>query len=137
MTGLKLVIDTNVFITIIGRHSPYRWIFDRILSGEFILCISNEILLEYNEILERKTSVEVAENITQLLSIYPYVQHIAIYYKWNLMANDPDDNKYIDCAVSANAFCIVSNDNHFDILKGIEFPQVDIYRLNEFEHLIK
>ena len=48
----RIVVDTNVLVAIIGRKSPFRWIFDRILSGDFILCLSNEILTEYAEILE-------------------------------------------------------------------------------------
>ncbi len=53
--GAKVVIDTNVFITILGRQSPNRWIFDKIHKGEFQLCVSHEILLEYEEILSQKT----------------------------------------------------------------------------------
>lgn len=33
-TALKLVIDTNIFIAIIGRKSPFRWIFDCIINGK-------------------------------------------------------------------------------------------------------
>ncbi|MCF8361713.1 MAG: PIN domain-containing protein [Prolixibacteraceae bacterium] len=55
--GTKIVIDTNVFITIIGKKSPNRWILDKIICGDFILCISSEILLEYEEVLNRKTNI--------------------------------------------------------------------------------
>ncbi len=49
---IKIVLDTNILIAIIGTKSPFRWIFDKIIAGKFILCISNEILFEYQEILE-------------------------------------------------------------------------------------
>jgi predicted nucleic acid-binding protein len=53
-TGVKLVLDTNILIAIIGRKSPYRWIFDEIIDGGLILCVSNEIILEYKEILQKR-----------------------------------------------------------------------------------
>jgi putative PIN family toxin of toxin-antitoxin system len=78
-TALKVVIDTNIFITTIGKKSPFRWIFDAIMDGRIILCVSNSILLEYREILERKNGTEVAENILNFLSVYPYVEKYEIY----------------------------------------------------------
>ncbi|GJM32061.1 MAG: hypothetical protein DHS20C18_10620 [Saprospiraceae bacterium] len=60
---MKIVLDTNVFIACIGKASPYRWTFNGIIDGRFTLCISNEILIEYQEILCRKTTPEIAENV--------------------------------------------------------------------------
>ena len=72
-TEHRVVVDTNVFITILGRKSPNRWIFDKIISGEFRLCISNEIVLEYEELLAVKTNKEVSRNVIDFLLISPYV----------------------------------------------------------------
>lgn len=132
-TALKIVIDTNVFIAIIGKSSPHRWIFDKILSGKFQLCISNDILFEYQEILTVKTTKEISQNVTDFLVIHPSVSTIDVYYKWNLITADFDDNKFIDCAISANAHCIVSNDKHFQEVNKIDFPKVLIMTLSEFE----
>ena len=44
----------------------------------------------------------------------------------NLIQLDSDDNKFVDCCITANAQYIVSNDRHFDILKHIEFPHVNV-----------
>jgi putative PIN family toxin of toxin-antitoxin system len=63
-TALRLVIDTNIFIAIIGKKSPFRWIFDCLIQGKIALCISNEILFEYRKILAQKTNEQVAENVT-------------------------------------------------------------------------
>ena len=41
--------------------------------------------------------------------------------------------KYVDCAVAANAICLVSNDVHFKILKTLTFPVVTLLTLLEFE----
>jgi uncharacterized protein len=65
--AVRIVLDTNVVVSMIGRSAPNRWIFDKILAGEFVLCISNEIMLEYEEVLATKTTVAVASNFTDFI----------------------------------------------------------------------
>ena len=43
----------------------------------------------------------------------PYTSFLTPYYKFNLIKSDPDDNKFVDCAVIANAKFIVTEDRHF------------------------
>ncbi len=131
--GVKVVIDTNVFITILGRQSPKRWIFDKICKGEFLLCVSQEILLEYEEILSQKMNENIARNVINFLLTSPQVQLINVFYHWQIISEDPDDNKFIDCSVSSNAYCLVSNDKHFNIARNIDFPKILILNLEEFE----
>ena len=131
-TVLRIVLDTNILIAIIGRKSPFRWIFDQIISGQLILCVSNEILLEYQEILAIKTSQEVADNLSHFLAIHPFVVKTEIFYQFHLISEDEDDNKFVDCAIAANAVCLVSNDKHFNVLKTIKFPKVNLLTLPEF-----
>lgn len=86
----------------IGRSAPNRWIFDKILSGEFVLCVSNEIMLEYEEVLAAKTTIEVASNFIDFLTTFPSVEQIHIFFQWRLIKNDPDDDKFVDCAFPYN-----------------------------------
>ncbi len=58
------------------------------------------------------------------------------YFRFNLIETDKDDNKFVDCAIAANASFIVSEDSHFRILKDIPFPQVNVIRLSQFMHLL-
>ena len=132
-TGAKVVIDTNIFIAILGRKSPYRWIFDKIRNGELQLCVSSDILWEYEEILVQKTNKNVARNVIDFLLISPNVHFVDVFYYWQLIEADPDDNKFIDCAVASGADCIASNDKHFNVLKTIDFPKLTILSLKEFE----
>lgn len=136
-SGLKVVIDTNVFITIVSKKSPHRWIFDRILKGEFILCISNEILLEYQEVFSSSTNAQVAQNIVDFLVVHPSVNLTWVHFNWDLIKNDFDDNKFVDCAVSSDAYCILTNDKHFNEVKEISFPKVKILSLTEFAKKFK
>ena len=68
-TEVKVVIDTNIFITIIGRKSPDRWIFDKIRNGKLQLCVSSEVFFEYEEILIQKINKEVARNVIDFLLV--------------------------------------------------------------------
>lgn len=134
---LKIVLDTNILIAIIGRKSPYRWVFDRIIQGDIELCVSTEILLEYREILERKTNSIVAENIINFISIHPATQKTKVYFNFNLIDSDPNDNKFVDCLIASNAEFIVSNDRHFEALKEIDSPKVNVVSMDEFESQFK
>ena len=60
------------------------------------------------------------------------VQIIRVYYNWRLIVKDPDDNKFVDCAISGNAKYIVTNDHHFKILKDVNFPKINIINAADF-----
>ncbi len=135
-TALRIVIDTNILIAIIGKKSPYRWIFDAIVKGEIALCVTTEILYEYQEILALKNGNEVAENVINLITILPKTEKIGIFFNFNLIL-DGDDNKFADCAIASNAICLVSNDSHFKVLKFIPFPKVNLLTLEDFEEKYK
>jgi len=137
ITALKVVLDTNILIAVIGRKSPFRWIFDCIIQGRIILCVSNEILFEYQEILAKKTSLDVAENVVNFITVNPFTKKTDIYFNFELISEDADDNKFVDCAIASNAVCLVSNDKHFQVLKTIDFPKVKVLELQEFEEKYK
>lgn len=54
------------------------------------------------------------------------------HFRFNLIQQDPDDNKFVDCAIASNAKYIVTEDHHFDILKHISFPRVEVITLKDF-----
>jgi len=64
------------------------------------------------------------------------MEQIIPYYKWDLISSDPDDNKFADCALNAGADLIVSNDKHFNILKGIDFPKINVVDIDTFKKII-
>ena len=132
---MQVVIDTNVFINTIGIKSPYRWLFDEIISNRLHLCISNEIFFEYWEILEQQTNNTVADNIANFLVTIPSVKLITPFLRWNLIVTDSDDDKFVDCAISAGAECIITHDTHFNILKNIPFPSVKVFTPEEFKEV--
>lgn len=96
------------------------------------LCVSNEILEEYVKILQRLTDNETAEYVVKTILNSPFTELITPFYHFNLITADPDDNKFVDCAISANAHYIVTNDHHYDVLKYIAFPKVNIVDIQHF-----
>jgi len=134
---MKIVLDTNVLLMSLPKLSPYRPIFDKLISGEYELVITESIFQEYKEIIGQKTTKEISENLSELFKQLKNVQLIKVYYHWNLIELDPDDNKFVDCAIATNAKFLVSNDKHFNILKNIDFPKVDLINADTFLTEIK
>ena len=87
---------------------------------------------EYIEILQKLVGLETAEYIVKTIINSPFVLQIDPYYHFHLITADPDDNKFVDCAIAAEAKCIISNDHHYDILKHIDFPKVICINLREY-----
>jgi putative PIN family toxin of toxin-antitoxin system len=127
-----VVIDTNCLLQIIARKSPYRPIWDAFLAGKYQLCVSNDILDEYQEILGQQITPSVAENVALLILNKPNVILVDPHFHMELIAADPDDNKFVDCAFAAGADYLVSEDSHFKVLEKIAFPQLNLVTLDGF-----
>ena len=127
-----IVLDTNCLLVCIANSSKFHSVWTAFLNEEFRLCVSNEIMTEYEEILARKTSPAFAEMIVHIILNSENVVFVNPSYRFGLITADLDDNKFVDCAIIANADYIVSQDTHFDILKTINFPKVSVIRIEEF-----
>lgn len=132
----KIVLDTNCLLMSLPKISPYRIIWDEFLEGKLVLCVTSEIVDEYLEIIGQKTTADIASNVVSVILSQKNVEFITPYYKMHLIQADEDDNKFVDCAFTAGASCIVSNDSHFKILNEINFPKIYVLRINEFRDLI-
>ena len=133
---LKVVIDTNVLLVSISSFSKYHWLFRLITEKKIELCITNEILFEYEEIIEKHLNEETAKSVTKLLLELDNVYQTNIYFKYNLIKADLDDNKFVDCFLAANCDYIITNDKHFNILKSIDFPKIACLNLEAFNEMI-
>ena len=131
---MKIALDTNVLLVSISSKSKFRPILDAFIKEEYTLCVTTDILLEYEEIIKRHMGDKFAEAVLQLIENAPNVEWITKYYKWNLIDADPDDNKFVDCAVACDAKYLVSDDKHFRVLKQVEFPKVEVISAEEFNN---
>lgn len=133
---MKVVIDSNVLIAIIGKLSRLRPIWNAFISGRMQLVISEGVLKEYKEILHQHSAIGVPKLIMEILRESPDVILQHIYYNWNAITTDPDDNQFFDIAVAANVDFLVTNDNHFNEAKKRLFPKVNIISSEEFLTII-
>ena len=128
----NIVLDTNCLLRMISRHSPYYPVWKAFLKGQYCLCVSNDIISEYREVISRVASPVVADGVVEAILNNPYCLRFDPHFHFNLIHQDPDDNKFVDCAIIANAEYIVTEDKHFDVLKQIDFPRVEIVTLDYF-----
>jgi predicted nucleic acid-binding protein len=75
---------------------------------------------------------ETAELFLSALEILPNLEFIHKYYFWQLIPKDEDDEKFVDCAIAANADFLVTNDRHFNVLKKLPFPSIKVLNETEF-----
>lgn len=136
MQNNKIVLDTNCLLVSISKYGEAYPVWRGFLKGQYILCVSTEILEEYEEIIARMTTPDIAKNVIDTILKRKNVERINPYYHWNLIKADADDNKFVDCAFAAQASFIVSDDSHFEELRNITFPRLLVLKLKEFIELL-
>ena len=127
-----IVLDTNCLLQSISQRSKYYKVWESFLLGKYTLCVSNEILEEYEEIIASHTSALAAKITIETILRANNVIRVDAQYRFGLIELDVDDNKFVDCAIVANADFIVTEDSHFNILKSTPFPHIEVKRLCSF-----
>ena len=128
----NIVLDTNCLLICIPTKSKFHAVWNAFLNEEIALCVSNEILNEYEEVLALKTSPQFSKLVIHKILNNNNTILVSPYFRFGFITTDPDDNKFVDCAIASNADFIVSQDAHFYILKNIDFPKVNVIRIEEF-----
>lgn len=113
MSKIRVVLDSNVYISafLFGGHP--RSILEKIISGQIIGMVSAAILDEVQEVLQRPkfglTDATVMALISELQELCTVVMSTKAV---RAIADDPDDNRILECAFAAEADVIVSGDAH-------------------------
>ena len=115
------VLDTNSLIMSLSSRNKYSYIWDAFVTGRYTLCVTNEILTEYEEVISRNINQRVARIVLSYFMLLPNVKFVDPHYSFGLIHADFDD-----------ARCIVTQDHHFDVLSTIDFPKVDVIDIDEF-----
>ena len=131
-----VVIDTNCLLASIPPQSNYYWLYIAFKEQRFEWLISNEIMTEYEEKITDKYSEKTANLVLSILSVAQNVIFNEPYFKWNLIEEDPDDNKFADLTIAGNADYLITNDKHFNLLKKINFPKINVVTIDEFKKII-
>ena len=82
---MKVVLDTNVLTVAIARRSQFYPIWQGLRNGRFELLVTTDMLEEYEEIIGRDLSLELANAVLETLESLPNISYIQKYYYWNLI----------------------------------------------------
>src|ERR1700750_1860873 len=133
MSKLRLVLDTNIFLVSLAPNFKYHWIYQSLIQNKYDLVVSNEILTEYQEQITLRYGIESTNASLDFLLLLPNVILTNPSFLWQLVENDKDDNKFVDCYIASQCDYIISNDRHIHQIKGNVFPQIAVLRYDEFE----
>ncbi|MBA4852932.1 putative toxin-antitoxin system toxin component, PIN family [Emticicia sp. BO119] len=136
---MKVVIDTQILLRSIPKLAPEKIIYHAFDKKEFTWVLSNEILTEYAELVSKWYGVQTMSFVLSLLLESENHQLFEPSYKWQLVEDDPDDNKFVDCAIGANADYLVTDDKHIRKLLKREhpFPPIEIVSFAEFKQILE
>ena len=121
---MKVVFDTNVLIANALKDGFTREIFKLAINGTIDLLTSEPILSELEEKLKIKFSWEEPMIRQYIDTIREISQIIEPTEKIDIIKNDPEDNKILECAVAGKADLIVSSDS--DLIKLKNFQRIGI-----------
>ena len=116
---IKVVVDTNVFVSSFFGGNPKK-IIDLWKSGKVKLCLSGKIVDEYIEVLKR-LGLKDKKELEELLSLFSRSFNIIFTTDTpvlDIVKDDPDDNKFIECAVALKCPYIISGDKHLKDIKN-------------------
>lgn len=128
---LKVVIDTNVFISSFFGGIP-REIINYWKNGKITLCLFQKIIEEYIEVLN-KLGLKDKNEIQNLIKLFAESYNSIFTAKTpslKVVEEDPDDNKFIECAVALDSKIIISGDKHLKNIK--KYIDIEIVSPKEF-----
>lgn len=105
-------MDTNVFISSFFGGNP-RKVIDPWKSGEITICLSKPIVDEYIEVL-RRLELQGEKELEELLGLFAHGFHLVYTAKTpqlHVVEEDPDDDKFIECAVALKAKFVITGDS--------------------------
>jgi putative PIN family toxin of toxin-antitoxin system len=119
---MTVCLDTGVFLQIFGRRQPFYPILRALLDGRLTITVSTEILLEYEEVTSRLSGADRWRDVAAFLELLSQLHNNILQtnpqFRFAIIKDDPDDNKFCDCAIAAEADYIVTEDSHFEPLKS-------------------
>ncbi len=137
---LKLVLDTNTFVSAFFWEGNEAELFRKIEQREAKLYITSEILKEVEEVIKRPKFDQVMKNAgltpDQIMQKIVSLSHLVIAPKLNIeVCRDEKDDKFLECAESAKADYLVSGDE--DLLSLKEYKGIPIIRTLRILQLLK
>lgn len=113
---MKVCVDTNVLLQARAATHPFGVILDAFVFGQMQWAVSNSIIQEYREIITNRCGQVAWDALFQLLQNLEtrgVLEQAVPHYQFQIVVNDPDDNKFTDCAITVHADYVITEDKHF------------------------
>ncbi len=114
---MTVCIDTNVLLQARARGHAFFPILDAWIAGRYSIAVSTGILLEYEEVMTRLSGKATWLQFARLMDLVELttfdVIRVTPSYQFRVIAEDPDDNIFTDCAITAGADYLITEDRHF------------------------
>lgn len=131
---MKVVLDTNVIVSGIFFGGPPGTILQAWQDGKFVLVMSpatfEELARVSNELAEEYPQVDPVPILNRIVYSSEFVETKPFDHP---VCADPDDDKFLECALSAHAEVVVSGDKHLLHVTGI--PDLEVIRPRDFVDL--
>jgi len=127
---MRIVIDTNVIASGVFFGGKPGKLLEMVVSKELEAYITEDILTEYKETLEELCSRYPSKPPRLPLSILLATMKMIQPHSTVQVCRDPDDDKFIECALDAQCVYIVSGDQ--DLLSVRQYERVRIVTVSEF-----
>ncbi len=132
---MKIVLDTNFLVSATQwDYSVSHKLLEKLIRNNVDMFITKEILEEFAEVLKRDflySEEETSNLIEIIIQLFIIVNPSK---KIDIVKDDPDDNKILECALESGAEYIISYDKHLLRLK--EYLGIKILTPEEFSDVI-
>jgi putative PIN family toxin of toxin-antitoxin system len=112
-----LCIDTNTVVQALAQNHPFHPILDVWVDGQLTWAVSTPILLEYEEVLTRLSGPSRWRKLARLMDLAELTSgnllRVTPSFQFHVVSADADDNVFTDCAITADADYLVTEDRHF------------------------
>ena len=132
---MRIVLDTNVLISAVFFGGKPQKIIDAVMWEKLSAYATNEIITEYVEVVSEMIARKQGHLRHGLLNPFLAKLHIIDTYTQVSFCRDPDDDKFLSCAIDASVPYIVSGDK--DLLTIEEYKDIKIVTAAEFCDLLK
>jgi len=138
---MTVCIDTNVLLQASKAGNPLHVKFSAWFQRRFCWAISNEILAEYEEVIARQSGRHRWLQLSRILDLADargdLLTRATPSYQFHIVVDDPDENKFTDCAITADADYLITEDHHFAPLANAGYKPQPITPLEFIQrHLV-
>jgi putative PIN family toxin of toxin-antitoxin system len=128
---MKIVLDTNVFISGIFFGGPPAQILQSWRQSKVKIFLTEQILMEYQRVAEELSSRYPSVNIEPIIELFTiFGEFVETKGILETICEDSDDNKFIECAIASQSKLIVSGDKH--LLKISGYKDIEVLKPRQF-----